>query len=282
MTRNERRRDRRISEGEEQHLLDACKQLNELPRANARLTWDVVHSIRARAQAGVPQRDLAAIFHIPQSLCSEIVSGQIWDPDAKLTTGDEMRDRIIGALDSGCRRGEMMKIQNKHVDWQHRWIRILKENSKTEVARVIPFERGSRLEEVLRRRAFLGPDALMFGDAKTGEYVSSFRSAWETLLLLSHGIEPGTRQRGHRRTEREALRKINLHWHDLRHEALSRLADEGVPVHELQMLAGYASITTTQRYMNARANSLAESMRHARQRRSDRLADHSDENVQVG
>jgi site-specific recombinase XerD len=49
-----------------------------------------------------------------------------------------------------------------------------------------------------------------------------------------------------------------LHRHDLRHEALSRLADEGVPVHELQMLAGHANITTTQRYMNARANSLAD------------------------
>jgi len=84
------------------------------------------------------------------------------------------------------------------------------------------------------------------------------------------------------RLEREALRKINLHWHDLRHEALSRLADEGVPVHELQMLAGHANITTTQRYMNARANSLAESMRQARQRRVDRLAQQSDDNVQLG
>jgi integrase len=246
------------------------------------LTWDVVHNIRARAQAGVPQRALAAMFNIPQSLCSEIVSGQIWDPDAKLTTGDEMRDRLIGALDTGCRRGEMMKIRNQHVDWQQRWIRILKENSKTEVARVIPFERGSRLEEVLRRRAFLGPDAYVFGHAKTGEYVGNHRSAWETLLLLSHDIKPAARSRGKRRLERETLRTINLHWHDLRHEALSRLADEGVPVHELQMLAGHANITTTQRYMNARANSLAESMRHARQRRADRLAQQSDDNVQVG
>jgi hypothetical protein len=34
--------------------------------------------------------------------------------------------------------------------------------------------------------------------------------------------------------------------------------------------------------MNARANSLAESMRHARERRADRFAHQSDENVQVG
>ena len=65
-------------------------------------------------------------------------------------------------------------------------------------------------------------------------------------------------------------------------EALSRLADDGVPGHELQMLAGHANITTTQRYMNARANSLAESMRHASQRRAERVAQQSDENVQVG
>jgi site-specific recombinase XerD len=83
-------------------------------------------------------------------------------------------------------------------------------------------------------------------------------------------------------TNRDVLARIDLHWHDLRHEALSRLADEGVPVHELQLLAGHASITTTQRYMNARVNSLAESIRKARERRVNRLADGNDDQVQVG
>jgi len=66
------------------------------------------------------------------------------------------------------------------------------------------------------------------------------------------------------------------------HEALSRLADDGLPVHELQMLAGHASITTTQRYLNARANSLAGSMREARERRARRVAESDVEQVQVG
>jgi integrase len=185
----ERRRERRVSEAEEQRLLEACKLLNEPTRSMAKLTWDDVHEIRARAQAGVEQREIAAAFKISRPLCSAIVRGHIWNPEVKLTTGDEMRDRIIGALDTGCRRGEMLKIQNKQVDWRHRWIRILKEHSKTEVARVIPFEAGSRLEKLLRRRAFLGPDAYVFGEATTGACVASLKSAWETLLLLANGIK---------------------------------------------------------------------------------------------
>jgi integrase len=278
----ERRRERRVSEAEEQRLLEACKLLNEPTRSMAKLTWDDVHEIRARASAGIEQRDIAAAFKISRPLCSAIVRGHIWNPEVKLTTGDEMRDRIIGALDTGCRRGEMLKIQNKQVDWRHRWIRILKEHSKTEVARVIPFEAGSRLEKLLRRRAFLGPDAYVFGEATTGAYVASLKSAWETLLLLANGIKPTRAGSGKRVSNRKALAKIDLHWHDLRHEALSRLADDGVPVHELQLLAGHSSITTTQRYMNARASSLAESMRQARERRVSRV-EHADEaTAQIG
>jgi integrase len=281
-TKSERSRARRVSEGEEQRLLDACTLLNEPTRATAKVNWEIVREIRSRAKAGTPQHELARAFNISRPLCCEIVGGDIWNPDAKLTTGDEMRDRIVGALDTGCRRGEMLKIQNKHVDWQRRWIRILKENSKTEVARIVPFEAGSRLDKLLQRRAFLGPDAYVFGNTSTGEYVGSFRSAWETLLLLANDVQPTRHAPGQRVANRDVLARIDLHWHDLRHEALSRLADDGVPVHELQLLAGHASITTTQRYMNARATSLATSMRTARERRRERLGSDDQHATQVG
>jgi hypothetical protein len=49
-----------------------------------------------------------------------------------------------------------------------------------------------------------------------------------------------------------------------------------------QLLAGHSSITTTQRYMNARASCLAESMRQARERRVNRV-EHADEaTAQIG
>jgi hypothetical protein len=50
----------------------------------------------------------------------------------------------------------------------------------------------------LRRRAFLGPDAYVFGNASTGEYAGTFRSAWETLLLLANEIEPARHACGQR------------------------------------------------------------------------------------
>jgi integrase len=110
-----------------------------------------------------------------------------------------------------------------------------------------------------------------FGDAKTADYVKTFGRrrkrcfCWRTASSRRE-------KRSQRPSNRTALAQINLHWHDLRHEALSRSANDGVPVHELQMLAGHASIATTQRYMNARANSLAQSMRQARNRRIKRRA----------
>ena len=122
----------------------------------------------------------------------------------------------------------------------------------------------------------------MFGEATTGAYVASLKSAWETLLLLANGIKPTRVGGGKRVSNRKALAQIDLHWHDLRHEALSRLADDGVPVHELQLLAGHSSITTTQRYMNARASPLAESMRQARERRVSRVKDADEATAQIG
>jgi integrase len=78
-------------------------------------------------------------------------------------TGSEMKDRFIGALETGCRRGEMLKIRNLDVDWTKHRIALPARNTKSAKGRVIPFDPQGRLAEVLRRRRFLGPDAFVFG-----------------------------------------------------------------------------------------------------------------------
>ena len=103
--------------------------------------------------------------------------------------GREMRDRMIAALDTACRRGEMLKIQNQHIEWERHQIHIPASNAKTGRSRRIPFEPGGRLATVLEQRRFLGPHAFIFGTA-SGAPIQSFRTAWESLVLIAHNVTP--------------------------------------------------------------------------------------------
>ena len=58
----------------------------------------------------------------------------------------------------------------------------------------------------------------------------------------------------------DAYRTIDLHFHDLRHEAGSRWLEQGLPLHHVKELLGHASISTTDTYLNASRIHLRESM----------------------
>jgi integrase len=164
--------------------------------------------------------------------------------------GPMMRDRIIGALELCCRRGEMLLIQNKRVDWESHTIGIPGHTTKDRENRRIPFNPEGRLVEILERRKSLGPNAYVFG-SECGEYQPNIQTAWDALRLLAYGIEP-RRSRGRENAEwnRLQLRKIDLHWHDLRHEGASRLLADGVDIRIIQLMLGHASLQQTQRYLN--------------------------------
>ena len=163
-------------------------------------------------------------------------------------TGPLLHDRIIGALELCCRRGEMLLIQNKRVNWESCQIGIPGATAKDKENRRIPFNPDGRLAAILRRRLTLGPEAYVFG-TQNGEHQPNIQTAWETLRLLAHGIEPRAGRKG---TEwnREQLRRIDLHWHDLRHEGACRLLADGVDIRIIQLMLGHASMQQTQRYLN--------------------------------
>jgi hypothetical protein len=95
-------------------------------------------------------------------------------------------------------------------------------------------------------------DALVFTD-EAGDPLGSFRTAWVTAVLKAHGVKP--EWRSYRWTAptpecQEHFRRINLHFHDLRHEYASRLVEKATPLAQVRDLLGHASITTTERYDN--------------------------------
>lgn len=85
--------------------------------------------------------------------------------------GPLMHDRIIGALELCCRRGEMALIQNKRVDWDTHTIGIPGHTTKDKENSRIPFDPNGRLAAILKRRAKLGLNAFVFGPtpASTGQ-----------------------------------------------------------------------------------------------------------------
>jgi integrase len=179
--------------------------------------------------------------------------------------GAAMHDRIIGALETCCRQGEMLRIQNKHVDWSQHQIVIPGAHAKDAENRRIPFDPHGRLAPILKRRAMLGPYAFVFGSPER-EFQDSFKTAWESLLLVAHGhdtkrVKPGAR------VDREKLKQIDLHWHDLRHEGACRLLADGVDIRNVQLILGHADIKQTQRYLNITDEELRKAMTGVSERR---------------
>src|SRR5207237_8224323 len=83
--------------------------------------------------------------------------------------GPLLHDRIVGALELCCRRGEMLLIQNKRVNWETYQIGIPGATAKDKENRRIPFNPKGRLAAILDRRQAIEPDAYVFGTT-AGEY----------------------------------------------------------------------------------------------------------------
>jgi len=184
--------------------------------------------------------------------------------------GPAIHDRLIGALETCCRQGEMLRIQNRDVDWTQHQIVIQGANAKDHENRRIPFDPHGRLAPILKRRATLGPQAFVFGSPE-GEFQDSFKTAWESLLLVANGHDT-KREKAGTRVDRAKLRQIDLHWHDLRHEGACRLLADGVDIRNIQLMLGHSDIKTTQRYPNITDEELRKALTGVWERRRQRHA----------
>jgi integrase len=152
--------------------------------------------------------------------------------------GPHLHALFIAALESGCRRGELLSLHwrailvDSHGIFQT--ISLRAENTNTDTARRVPI--SSPLRAVLEMRRTgpdgepLAPDAFVFDDECRGR-VAEFKVAWYGTLRRA-GVS-------------------DLTFHDLRHEFGSRLIEAGVSLLTVSYLYGHKSIATTARYLNA-------------------------------
>ncbi len=151
---------------------------------------------------------------------------------------------VVAALETGCRRGELLALQWRDVNLERKELRVRAENAKTSAERVVPIT--TRLAAVLELAQYdpkgktLPAEAFVFGDALGGR-IGEIKTAWRNACAAA-GLE-------------------DLHFHDLRHEAGSRWLEGGMPIHHVKELLGHANIKTTDTYLNATRIGLQESMR---------------------
>jgi integrase len=180
------------------------------------------------------------------------------------TAPPHMEAMLIVAIDTGMRRGEMLAMRFGDVDFKRGLITLRAATTKSKRSRVIPMS-TDRLRDVLQwlrvdaDQEYKSDEALVFSN-EVGEPLSFVHSTWMRTVLKAHGVAitwgAGVDYKGPSKESQAAFRKINLRWHDLRHEYASRLVEEGVPLAQVRDLLGHASITTTERYDNQRLETL--------------------------
>jgi integrase len=166
--------------------------------------------------------------------------------------GGMMLGRLYCAIDCGLRRGEMLQLRRQDVK---------RDRQGVQLERLVPVQ-SPRVLAWLETRRFA---SFPFGQAD-GTRRDEFRTDWDDIRIAA-GISAGEwLSKGNWRWTTDG----DLHWHDLRHECGSRLAEgyggtRPVPVHELMVLMGHTDLKTTQRYLNPTLASLTASMRAAQQ-----------------
>lgn len=143
------------------------------------------------------------------------------------------------AMGTGMRSSEILGLQLGQVDTKRRVVRL--SHTKNDSARTVPMSQA--VAEVFRE-ALANPlrpddcDLVFFGeigrDGRRRPYV--FQKVWGGI--------------------KKQLGLNDLHFHDLRHEAVSRLVEAGLSDQEVSAISGHQSMQMLKRYTHLRAEDL--------------------------
>ncbi|MEE1895668.1 tyrosine-type recombinase/integrase [Pseudomonas otitidis] len=160
------------------------------------------------------------------------------------------------AVETGMRRSEIAGLLRANVDVRKRTATL--PTTKNGSARGVPL--SSRAVEIIKNQP-KREDGLVFKsrpDTITKAFNDAVTDARQAYLegLTLHMRANSTPQRAMERLIREDPFLVNFRFHDLRHEATSRLA-EIFPLHELTKITGHKDTRMLMRYYHPRTEDLA-------------------------
>ena len=143
----------------------------------------------------------------------------------------QLRAVIILAIETAMRRGEIHALKWSAVDLTGRTIRIEGASTKTLKTRLVPI--SARLRETLAqlRQNQLRPNSPVFGGA---DFKRSFNTAARNAGLS------------------------DIHFHDLRHTAITRMLEAGISPPLVMKISGHTQQKTFMRYVNQSESSVYE------------------------
>ncbi len=146
---------------------------------------------------------------------------------------------VIFAIETGMRRGEILGLCWGQVDLNRRSVSILE--SKNGYSRTIPLTPGAFA--LLQQMTGSAGGEDLRSERVFPLTANALRMAWERMLV---------------RTDIE-----DLHFHDLRHEAISRFFEMGLTVPEVASISGHRDMKMLMRYAHADTTRLAKKLEAA-------------------
>ncbi|MDP1651687.1 MAG: site-specific integrase [Rhodocyclaceae bacterium] len=154
----------------------------------------------------------------------------IAEASKEVSKSPHLADFIRLALNTGCRKNELLTLSWDRVDLAAGCIRLEGENTKNGKRRIVPLSEVARaaLANRARFRSEHCPKSPWVFTHKSGERVKFMQNGYGAACRRA-GIE-------------------NFRVHDLRHTCASWLVSAGVPLFEVKELLGHSSIEMTERY----------------------------------
>ncbi len=145
----------------------------------------------------------------------------------RLSCCKHLAEIVTVAIETGMRCGELLSMRWEDVDFINR--RVLLRKTKNGDSRQVPL--STRAKEVLE--SIYKPDEVIVFPYQHWKMRRHFNAAVNKAKSAHKGVQNPF---------------VGLRFHDLRHEALSRLSDKGLNVIELAHISGHRTLAMLRRY----------------------------------